>query len=112
MVAATLLSLAGPALLLTYPLALVAATVFVARSADMTPGSAWAGVGGVIALAAGLLVAIATAAVLVARRHGWRAAVPALALPVAGLVASVAAWHALLVVIPCRRGRRTRLPAA
>lgn len=109
---AIVLGLAGPALLLAHPLALVAATAFVVRAGEMDAATAWAGAGGVVALVVGQAVAVSTAARLVAPRHGRRAAVQAVALPVLGVVASVAAWHALLVALSSRRAGWSGSPTA
>lgn len=104
-IAATLVGFAAPVLQLTYPVALVGASVFAARAGAMGEVGVRVGAVGVVGLLGGLAVAVGTASVLVGRRHGWRAAGSAVVVPAAWLVSAAAAWHAVVVVLPCRRRR-------
>ncbi|HWJ08679.1 MAG TPA: hypothetical protein VNS46_04840 [Nocardioides sp.] len=93
-------------LLLTYPVVLGGGLTAAVRSAgtdgSLAANAAWVALGEV-----GLVVGAVTgaAAVLLARRRGWRAGIDALALPVLWLLYSFAAWAALYAVL--LRGRDT-----
>lgn len=107
-----LLGLLAPALLLSYPAALLAAAAFVVRRAELAPSSVQLGLVGLAALALGLLAAMSAALVLGPRRQGWRALGPALLLPGLWLVHGIAAWYAALVLLPCRPPDMSAAPAS
>lgn len=95
------LGFAAPLLLLVHPVALVAGTCLLLRFEELDPGSEHFGLLGLAAVASAMGLAI-LAGLAVARKRGRRALGHVLALPAHWLVRAVAAWYAVLVLLPCR----------
>ena len=95
------LGFSAPLLLLVYPVALVAGTGLLLRLEELDAGSERLGLLGLAAVASAIGLAI-LAGLAVARRRGRRALGHVVALPAHWLVRAVAAWYAVLVLLPCR----------
>lgn len=96
-----LLAFAAPALLLVYPVALVASAALVLRDGELDAGGERLGHLGLAAVAGAMGLAI-LACLVTARWRGQRATGHVLMLPAYWLVRAVAAWYAVLVLLPCR----------
>lgn len=92
---------ATPAMLLAYPLGLLASGALVLRRAEATVPLFRLGLVGLVVMALGLLLAMGIAGVLGGLRQGWPALVGAILLPALWLVHAAAAWYAALVLLPC-----------
>jgi len=103
---------ATPAMLLVYPIGLLAAGALALRRAEVTASLMPLGLVGLAALALGLLLAMGVAGVLGVGRQGWHALVEALLLPALWLVHAAAAWYAALVLLSCHPSDTAAAPTS
>jgi hypothetical protein len=97
-----LLGFVTPILVLMYPVAVVAAGCLLLRFDELDAGNLPLGLSGLAAVTVAVLLLTAVTGIGLARRRGRRALGHVLAVPAHWLVHAVAAWYAVLVLLPCR----------